>query len=107
MSGKLKLEQIQKSVDAVNRFENKYGRKFKAMVMEKKMFADRSEVFRDEDVFILRGQYDDHNMPFISVRNNSYDCSYTVIANNDDSLTIYLNDRTIDLLPQTEADEVE
>lgn len=105
MSTKLKFEQMQKNVNAVNCFENTYGRKFKALVVYKKLFSNRSEVFNDEDVFILRGQYADHNMPFVSIRNENYDCEYTVIDNNGDCLTIKLKDKTIDILPQTDEDE--
>ncbi len=100
MVGKLNFNQRQKSQNALNEFEHSYGRKFNALIMVRMNGSDRSTPYRDQDVYIQRGQYIDHNSPYVIVLDESYDCEYTVIENNGYCLTIKLADRTIDILPQ-------
>lgn len=100
MADKLSFNQRQKSQNALNEFEYSYGRRFKALIMVRTKGGNRSSVYKNQDVYILRGQYDDHNMPFVVALDENYDSQYTVIENNGDCLTIKLADRTIDILPQ-------
>ena len=100
MADKLSFNQRQKSQNALNEFEYSYGRRFKALIMVRTKGGNRSSVYKNQDVYILRGQYDDHNMPFVVALDENYDSQYTVIENNGDCLTINLADRTIDILPQ-------
>ena len=100
MADKLSFNQRQKSQNALNEFEYSYGRRFKALIMVRTKGGNRSSVYKNQDVYILRGQYDDQNMPFVVALDENYDSQYTVIENNGDCLTIKLADRTIDILPQ-------
>ena len=100
MADKLGFNQRQKSQNALNEFEYSYGRKFKALIMVRTKGGNRSSVHKNQDVYILRGQYDDQNMPFVVAVEENYDSQYTVIENNGDCLTMKLADRTIDILPQ-------
>ena len=100
MADKLSFNQRQKSQNALNEFEYSYGRRFKALIMVRTKGGNRSSVYKNQDVYILRGQYDDHNMPFVVALDENYDSQYTVIENKGDCLTIKLADRTIDILPQ-------
>ena len=65
MADKLSFNQRQKSQNALNEFEYSYGRRFKALIMVRTKGGNRSSVYKNQDVYILRGQYDDHNMPFV------------------------------------------
>ena len=100
MADKLSFNQRQKSQNALNEFEYSYGRRFKALIMVRTKGGNRSSVYKNQDVYILRGQYDAHNTPFVVALDENYDRQYTVIDNNGDCLTIKLADRTIDILPQ-------
>ena len=65
MADKLDFNQRQKSQNALNEFEYSYGRRFKALIMVRTKGGNRSSVYKNQDVYILYGQYDDHNMPFV------------------------------------------
>ena len=100
MAKKISFSQRHTSQNALNEFENQYGRQFNALVMVRTAGSDKSSIYKNQNVFILRGQYDNHNMPFVSVLDMNYDSAYTIIENNGDCLTIKLADKTIDILPQ-------
>ncbi len=106
MADKINFNQWVKSQISLNEFENAYGRKFNALILVRKKGNNRSQVYVNQDVYILRGQYIDHNMPYVLALNQAYDSQYTVIENNGDCLTIKLVDRTIDILPQNDEERL-
>jgi len=107
MTDKINFNQRKKSQNALNKFENYYGRKFQALIVVRMKGNNHSLVYKKQDVYILRGQYADHNMPYVVALDQTYDSQYTVIENNGDCLTIKLLDRTIDILPQNDEESEE
>lgn len=107
MPHKLPFNQITNGINALNTFENEFGNHFFAMVIEKVKQSSTSMIDQNTEVFINRGTFGDHNMPYIVVKDIPYYCQYQRIRNNEGCLTIYLFDRTIDILPNSKDDEMD
>ncbi|WP_295096040.1 hypothetical protein [Ruminococcus sp.] len=107
MTDKLNFNQRIKSQNALNKFENSHGRKFHAMILVRMKGSNRSTIYEKQEVFILRGQYADHNMPYVFALDQTYDSQYTVIESHGDCLTIKLLDRTIDIIPHNDEETEE
>ena len=93
------------SVTAVNEYQSAHGINSKATVMVKRS-GTSSTCWKNCDIYIGRGQYGHHNMPYVSINyETDYDCMHTEMVYDGDMLTIYTKDAVIDVMPYVTEDE--